>query len=75
MTRRGIQRMVRNTVQQHIDDEDKRETFRQDGIHAWNEYRATGLHATQEDTDAWLGKLETGQDVEPPDLWCLPPKN
>ena len=75
MTRRGIQRMVRNTVQQHIDDENKRETFGQDGIHPWNEYRATGLHATLEDADAWLGKLESGQDAEPPDLTCLPPKN
>ena len=63
MTRRSTRWKVRKTVQQDIEREEKRETFRQNGIQAWNEYRATGLHATLEEADAWLGKLETGQDV------------
>ena len=30
-------------------------------------YQATGLHITMEEADAWLAKLEAGQDVEPPE--------
>ena len=75
MTRHRTHGMVHNTVQQYIDREEKRKTFRQDSIHAWNEYQATGLRVTLEEADAWLGMLETGQDVEPPDLTCLPPKS
>ncbi|NBS17511.1 MAG: transcriptional regulator, partial [Gammaproteobacteria bacterium] len=36
------------------------------GIKAWNEYQATGLHLTMEEADAWLSKLESGIDEEPP---------
>jgi predicted transcriptional regulator len=42
------------------------EAFRQDGIKAWNEYQATGLHLTMEEADAWLSQLESGIDAEPP---------
>lgn len=59
--------MMREAIQQYIEREEKRETFRQDGIRAWNEYQATGLHVTLEEADAWLAKLEAGQDGEPPE--------
>ena len=59
--------MMREAIQQYIEREEKLETFRQDGIRAWNEYQTTGLHVTLEEADAWLGKLETGQDAEPPE--------
>lgn len=59
--------MMREAIQQYIEREEKREAFRQDGIRAWNEYQATGLHVTLENADAWLAKLEAGQDVEPPE--------
>jgi predicted transcriptional regulator len=51
---------------EYVEREEKREAFRQDGIRAWNEYQTTGLHVTLEEADAWLAKLEKGQDVEPP---------
>jgi len=64
--RRSTHWMMREAIQQYVEREEKRETFRQDGIRAWNEYQTTGLHATAEEADAWLAKLESGQDVEPP---------
>ena len=54
-------------IRQYVYREEKRETYRQDGIKAWNEYQATGLHVTLEEADTWLAKLEAGQDVEPPE--------
>lgn len=64
--RRTTHWMMREAIRQYVEREEKREAFRQDGIRAWNEYRTTGLHVTQEKADAWLAKLEAGQDVEPP---------
>ena len=54
-------------IEQYVVREEKREAFLQDGIRAWEEYQSTGLHVTMEEADAWLAKLESGQDVEPPE--------
>ena len=59
--------LMREAISQYVEREEKREAFRQDGISAWNEYQVTGLHVTVEEADAWLAKLEAGQDIEPPE--------
>jgi predicted transcriptional regulator len=59
--------LMREAISQYVEREEKREAFRQDGINAWNEYQATGFHVTLEEADAWLAKLEAGQDAEPPE--------
>jgi len=59
--------MMREAIQQYIEREEKRELFRQEGVRAWNEYQLTGLHVTPEEADAWLEKLEAGQDAELPE--------
>jgi len=59
--------IVREAIQQFIDQEEKREVLRQDGLRAWEEYQAKGLHVTFEEADVWLSKLEQGQDLEPPE--------
>lgn len=59
--------MMREAIRQYVEREEKREAFRQDGIRAWNEYQTTGLHVTLVEADAWLARLEAGQDVEPPE--------
>ncbi len=58
--------LILEAIRQYIDREEKREDFRQSGINAWKEYQTTGLHLTLEEADAWLAKLEAGEDVEPP---------
>jgi predicted transcriptional regulator len=58
--------MLREAIQQYVEREEKRESFRQDGIRAWHEYQTSGLHVTQEEADTWLAKLESGEDTEPP---------
>jgi predicted transcriptional regulator len=59
--------MMREAIQQYLEREEKREAFRQDAIKAWADFQETGLHATSEEADAWLERLEAGQDVEPPE--------
>ena len=58
--------LMREAIQQYVEREEKREAFRQDGILAWSEYQATGRHLTGKEADAWLAKLESSQDIEPP---------
>lgn len=59
--------LMREAIRQYVEREEKREALRQDGIDAWNAYQTTGLHVTAEEADAWLAKLEEGQDIEPPE--------
>jgi len=59
--------LMREAITQYVEREEKREAFRQDTLKAWEEYRATGLHVTADETDAWLDQLEKGNDVEPPE--------
>lgn len=58
--------LMREAITQYVDREEKREAFRQDTLKAWEEYRATGLHVTANEADAWLAQLEQGNDIEPP---------
>jgi len=65
--RRSSHWIMGEAIKQYVEREEKREAFRQAGIRAWNEYQETGLHVTFEAADAWLSKLESGQDSEPPE--------
>jgi predicted transcriptional regulator len=55
----------------YVEREEKREQFRQDALAAWNHYQTTVLHATAEEADAWLAKLEAGKDAAPPKCHVL----
>ncbi|MDN7527707.1 hypothetical protein [Burkholderia orbicola] len=44
--------------------EELRESFRLDALHAWEEYKQTGLHLTLEEVNDWLSKW--GTDELPP---------
>ena len=65
--RRSAHWIMREAVTQYVSREEQREQFRQDALAAWNDYQATGLHATAEETDAWLAKLEAGEVAEAPE--------
>ncbi len=65
--RRSAHWVMREAVEQYVAREEKREQLRHDALAAWNHYQATGLHATAEEADAWLAKLEAGEDAEAPE--------
>ena len=65
--RRTAHWILREAVEQYVGREEKRERFRAEALAAWNEYQATGQHATAEEADAWLAKLEAGEDAEAPE--------
>ena len=65
--RRTAHWIMRQAVEQYVGREEKREQFRPDARAAWNEYQATGLHATAEEADAWMAGLEAGEDAKAPE--------
>jgi predicted transcriptional regulator len=64
--RRSSHWLMREAIEQYVEREERREQLRQDALAAWAEYQATGLHITAEEADAWLARLEAGEDAEPP---------
>lgn len=64
--RRSSHWIMREAITQYVEREEKREAFKQDALRAWDEYQQTGLHLTLEEADAWMARLEAGDDAEPP---------
>jgi len=65
--RRSAHWLMCEAVEQYVSREEQRERLRQDALAAWNHYQTTGLHATAEEADTWLAKLEAGEDAEAPE--------
>lgn len=65
--RRSAHWIMREAVEQYVGREEMREKFREDALAAWSEYQATGWHATAEEADVWLAKLEAGEHAEAPE--------
>lgn len=58
---------MREAIAQYVDREEQRETFRHDAVRAWAAYQETGRHLTLEEADAWLARLEAGEDAKVPE--------
>jgi predicted transcriptional regulator len=65
--RRSAHWIMREAVEEYVAREEKREQFRRDALESWDHYQKTGLHLTAEEADAWLAKLEAGEDAEAPE--------
>ncbi|HWK47709.1 MAG TPA: ribbon-helix-helix protein, CopG family [Stellaceae bacterium] len=65
--RRSAHWLMREAIEQYVEREEKREQLRQSALTAWADYQATGLHVTAEEADAWLARLEAGEDVTEPE--------
>jgi predicted transcriptional regulator len=66
LRRRSAHWIMREAIEQYVEREEKREAFRQDTIDAWEEFQATGLHATAEEVEKWLASWGTEDELPPP---------
>jgi predicted transcriptional regulator len=64
--RRSSHWIMLEAIRRYVDREEARESFKQDALRAWEAYRSNGLHLTMDEADAWLAKLEAGEDTELP---------
>jgi predicted transcriptional regulator len=64
--RRTSHWIMREAIEEYVSREEKRQSFLKDAVAAWEEYQQTGLHLTGEEADAWMEKLEAGEDAPIP---------
>jgi predicted transcriptional regulator len=65
--RRSAHWVMREAVAQYVEREERRQQFHQDALAAWADYQASGLHASAEEADAWLARLEAGENAAAPE--------
>ena len=58
---------LQEAIGHYVSRSERREIAWQAADEAWEHYSTTGLHVTAEEVDAWLAKLEAGEDAEPPE--------
>jgi len=58
--------LMREAIRQYIDREEARESFRQEALASWAEYRETLLHLTGAEVRDWINKWGTDAEAEPP---------
>jgi len=65
--RRSANWLMGEAIREFLTREEAREDFNRVTVERWAEYQADGKHVTAEKADAWLARLETGEDVDPPE--------
>jgi predicted transcriptional regulator len=66
--RRSAHWLMREAIEQYVEREEQREAFRRDTLNAWEDFQATGLHATADEVEKWLDSW--GADNELPAPKC-----
>lgn len=65
--RRSSHWIMREAIAQYVEREEKRERLRQDTLRAWEEFQASGLHATAEEVEKWLSSWGTEDELPAPE--------
>ena len=65
--RRTARWIMREAIAQYVDREEKREALRQDTLKAWDDFQATGQHATADAVDRWLASWGTDNALPAPE--------
>lgn len=58
--------IMREAIEQYVERAEQGEHMRAVALSAYERYQATGQHVSAEDADAWLARLEAGEDAEAP---------
>jgi predicted transcriptional regulator len=58
--------VMREAINQYLTREEARESFRQEALDSWEEYRETGLHVTGGEARNWLAEWGSADEPDPP---------
>lgn len=58
--------LMLQALETFIDREEQRESLRQEGIAAWEEFQRTGLHLTGDEVRGWIDQIRQGKKVPMP---------
>lgn len=64
--RRSAHWIMREAIAQYVEREEKREALNRDTLKAWEEFQASGVHATTEEVDRWLASWGTDNELPAP---------
>lgn len=64
--RRSPHWMMREAIRQYVEREEARESFKQEALESWRQYRETGRHLSLDETAAWLNSWGTEDETEAP---------
>ena len=67
MRRRTSHWIMREAISQYVEREEKHESLRQDTLKAWDEFQATGLHATADEVEQWLKSWGSDNELPAPE--------
>lgn len=65
--RRSANWLMGEAITQFVTREEEHEAFNRITVERWKEYETTGKYVSAERADAWLDRLEAGEDVPPPE--------
>ena len=65
--RRSADWVLREAVEQYVQREEARESFRQEALSNWAEYQQTGRHLTGDEVRDWLASWGGTDEPEAPD--------
>ncbi len=57
---------MREAIEQYLSREEKRLAFHNDALLAWREVEEEGKFLTADEANAWLARLEAGEDIDAP---------
>jgi predicted transcriptional regulator len=68
LARKAGLKMMQQAIQQYMDVKcnEKRESFSKDALEAWEEFQATGMHATADEVEKWLASWGTDSELSTP---------
>jgi len=65
--KRTVHWLMSDAIGKYVEQESKRETFRQETLKAWEEYADTGLHVTLDEVAVWTESWGTDEEKEAPE--------
>lgn len=67
--RRSAHRLMLEAIQQYVEREEARESFRQEALASWQAYQETGRHLTGQEVCDWLRTWGTDKEQDAPECY------
>jgi predicted transcriptional regulator len=67
LRQRSAHWVMHEAIQQYVEREEARESFKQEALASWTAYQETGRHLTGQEVRAWLNTWGTDAEAEPPE--------
>lgn len=67
LRQRSAHWIMREAIQQYVEREEARESFKQDALASWTTFQETGRHLTGQEVRTWLSTWGSGAEAALPE--------